>query len=385
MTPDSRKCLFVVILDGVSYDLAHASGGLDRFDESAPLRTVLGYSVAAQSSILTGVSPAQHGGFCMYYRSDSSFLKWARYWQYLHPGLKWRLGGRVGLQNVLRRIFGISGYFDLYKIPDSLIECFDLYEHTAMYEADSLGEHPTFLQTARQSGYAVKTWDWRDEFEDALDEANAAASSSEADVYLLYTCETDTLLHGSKHDETTIEKLGEYFEKVDKLFEAASASCGDVQMLVLSDHGMKEVKDTVDVMGLLEKIPFKIGKDYMAFYDATMARFWFSSDKCRESIVSALDDIPSIKRLSDQYLKDEGCLFADRRYGEEIFLADPGVVICPSYYGGSPTLGMHGYAPDSQGYDAFVASKNISLQGVSTVCDISNLIVNALNCGKQES
>ncbi|HEU4364717.1 MAG TPA: hypothetical protein VFT13_04560, partial [Candidatus Krumholzibacteria bacterium] len=52
------------------------------------------------------------------------------------------------------------------------------------------------------------------------------------------------------------------------------------------------------------------------------------------------------RRLRDEELETMGCLFPAREYGETVFLADPGVLIVPSFMGSRAIAAMHGYHPD---------------------------------------
>ena len=51
------------------------------------------------------------------------------------------------------------------------------------------------------------------------------------------------------------------------------------------------------------------------------------------------------KRDTPETLAAEGADFADRRFGEDVFLLDPGVLMVPSYMGRAPLASMHGYDP----------------------------------------
>ena len=53
--------------------------------------------------------------------------------------------------------------------------------------------------------------------------------------------------------------------------------------------------------------------------------------------------------LSDDELRALGCWFPQHEYGDAVLLANPGVLIVPSFMGAKPIAAMHGYHPD----DAF--------------------------------
>jgi hypothetical protein len=128
--------------------------------------------------------------------------------------------------------------------------------------------------------------------------------------------------------------------------DAAARAGRDLATVVLSDHGMTDVTATVDVWGALEGAGLRAGRDYLAFFDSTMARFWGDGG----ALAAAAGRLAGHgRRLADEELAALGCLFPDRAYGEAVFLADPGVLIVPSFMGARPIAAMHGYHPD----DAF--------------------------------
>jgi hypothetical protein len=105
---------------------------------------------------------------------------------------------------------------------------------------------------------------------------------------------------------------------------------------------MTNVTRTVDLWGTLEQRGWRLGKHYLAFFDSTMARFWGDSRVARD----AADAGGAHGRiLSDDELKTLGAWFPGREYGEAVWLAEPGVLIVPSFMGSRPLAAMHGYHP----------------------------------------
>jgi len=49
--------------------------------------------------------------------------------------------------------------------------------------------------------------------------------------------------------------------------------------------------------------------------------------------------------LEEDELRRLNVLFEDRRFGEDIFLLNPGTLMTPSYMGADAVSGMHGYHP----------------------------------------
>src|SRR5262249_48633680 len=87
---------------------------------------------------------------------------------------------------------------------------------------------------------------------------------------------------------------------------------------LLSDHGMVDVEGTVDVMARLATLSVRWPSDYLAFFDSTMARFWWRAPGAREVVRDALAGEPAGRWLDDRELGREGGRFPGRDHGEGI-------------------------------------------------------------------
>jgi hypothetical protein len=70
------------------------------------------------------------------------------------------------------------------------------------------------------------------------------------------------------------------------------------------------------------------------------------NERARKEIAGALASLDCGAMLSDDDLRREGIYFEDRRFGEAVFLMDPGVLVLPSYMGATAPAGMHGFTPE---------------------------------------
>ena len=122
----------------------------------------------------------------------------------------------------------------------------------------------------------------------------------------------------------------------------------DTDVCIFSDHGMSAVTKIVDPLRHLQKAGMKEGKDYLAFLDSTLARFWSLTPDAEDRIIAAMKMLDGGHILSPQELVQYQ-IPDDKRYGEVIWLADFGSLVLPNYYQGSRrALGMHGYAPEGE-------------------------------------
>ena len=72
-------------------------------------------------------------------------------------------------------------------------------------------------------------------------------------------------------------------------------------------------------------------KDFGCVIDSTMVRLWYHHPEAQRIIQDVLSAEQRIRLLSKQELQAEGCDFPDNRFGDDIFLADPGVLLVPSH------------------------------------------------------
>jgi hypothetical protein len=142
-------------------------------------------------------------------------------------------------------------------------------------------------------------------------------------------------------------KLSAYEPWLDELMACAREHYKDVQLTIFSDHGMANCDRLLDLRARIEPLGLRMGRDYAVVYDSTMARFWFFNDRARTLVTECLHGVADGRILPDRELEELGALFADRYFGELIFLVEEGVLIVPSHMGERPIRAMHGYHPDA--------------------------------------
>ena len=133
-----------------------------------------------------------------------------------------------------------------------------------------------------------------------------------------------------------------------QLIESARQNYAAVNLVLFGDHGMVNVTRTLDLTGVLADLKLRFGSDYAYFLDSTMVRLWFYHHRAEQIVREAFQSVSGGRLLSAADLKHFGIAGCDRRNGELIFLADPGVLLFPNFFqgDGTPIKGMHGYDPD---------------------------------------
>jgi predicted AlkP superfamily pyrophosphatase or phosphodiesterase len=212
---------------------------------------------------------------------------------------------------------------------------------------------------------------WKDA--EILAQARRDIAGSDAEFFLLYLSEVDMFLHSHCKNPASIgEKIAWYDSQLRQVLAEARKVDPEASLVVFSDHGMTPVDQYYDLMKEIESLPVQMPRDYLAIYDSTMARFWFFSEGARRKIIERLKSSRCGRIVPDAELRDLGVFFADGRYGELVFLLDPGWMLARSDFNGPRWIpaGMHGYHPDDRHSDAiFLASREPSGE-VRTIADV---------------
>ena len=175
----------------------------------------------------------------------------------------------------------------------------------------------------------------------------------------LYWPGLDGLLHrvGNQSPEIAV-KLRLYEDWIEQLLGVVQQHYLRTDLYVFSDHGMANCETFLDLRCKIEALPVRMGADYAAVYDSTMARFWFFNEPAKRQIVDALTQVSQGRIIPDKELAAMHVLFPDRYFGELIFLVNEGVLIVPSHMGERPIHGMHGYHPGDKHSFALLCTNN---------------------------
>ena len=147
-------------------------------------------------------------------------------------------------------------------------------------------------------------------------------------------------------------EISEALKRIDKgiehIVKVANEHFNEVHLVIMGDHGMMEVSRHLDIWSELKKLPVKLEKDYLVFLDSTMVRFWFFLDRAESVIIDMLDNMECGHIISQEEKDRYHLNYPHNKFGDIIFLVDPGVLIFPNFYQNKkPVKGMHGYAPET--------------------------------------
>lgn len=385
MQPKQNKLSLFIFVDALGWEILNShpdflkGAAIDR----KKLRTILGYSSACDPSIISGLRPSQHGLWSSYYYSPKTSpfadIKWLRF---LPSVIKHSSRFRHLLSKYYAQRMAFSGYFQLYNVPFEYLPYFDYAEKKWIWGQkqrlpfgysifDHLLKHRVPFYVKPDSSTSDET-QW-DDVQKAIKDKNISYA------YLMLG-QLDAVMHakGNAHPDVT-KVVKKFDEKIRNLIDLANQNYQEVAWYVFSDHGMHNVSNEIDLQSIIQKLGLSFGKDYIAFYDSTMARFWYLNDSAKTKILKSLQGIKQGRILTDAELKQEGIFFANRRYGETLFLLEPSCLLVPSYMGQKRIAGMHGYHPDDAPSAAMICSNRFLPPDLTSIEQIFWIMIQELS------
>lgn len=280
------------------------------------------------------------------------------------------LPGNLGSRAHGRLRRGVSGYFrrrgitmPAYSIPYSSLPYFALTEDRIDHRDAGAFPSPSILALLETAG---KTF-YYDTFTalnftapyhadgERLDAVVRDAGEVPKDLYLVYIAAPDSVGHAcgpeSPEIRTMLRELDAGLERfVHELERVAPGN----RYLFLGDHGMLTVTKNVDaeceIRRLLRFSGLRAGRDVLYFLDSTMVRFWAMSARARASLSDVLAASAVFREngrwVDEAFARSHRIPWSDRRYGDYLWLAEPGVLVFPDFFHRlAPCRGMHGYDP----------------------------------------
>ena len=349
----------------------------DLTQDSRPLDTILGYSSACDPSIISGRTPSEHGLWSsFYYDPEGCPYKWVRHLRFLPDTLFQRGRVRRGISRYIKKRCGLTGYFQLYNVPFDVLPLFNYAEQKRIWAPGGLPHGKSIFDLLAEKGipHYVHDSDISDDLR--FEQLMADVQHQRIDFAYCSLGRLDALMHTVGNDHPDIGKLLRWYDgKIRALLDAAGENYKEVSWYVFTDHGMHNVTESYDLIADIESLGLEWNKDYVAFYDSTMARIWFLDEKARNPIFQCLENHSKGRILSEEELKEHGIWFDDGQYGDLIFLMNSGKQIVPSFMGVKPVEGMHGYEPGDPDSYASISSNRLIPESITKIQHIHNLML----------
>ena len=257
-----------------------------------------------------------------------------------------------------------SGSGEIYAVPAHLLGRFFPTEGDRDYDAPGAFGVESLLDVCHQAGLTTDLSDfvYRNRIEGTDEERamrlvrKASGCDPLPSLTLVYLGELDRAGHrfgpGAPGLKRAVREADSRLERIVSAWQARGAG-----ILVLGDHGMVEVEDTVDVQAEIHAVArthgWRVGRDIFYFLDSTLCRFWFGNrvragdmEQAVRARLKQSDLATRLDVLEGDLARELGSPMGDRRYGDLVVAARKGVMIWPDFFNPAPVRGMHGYDPD---------------------------------------
>lgn len=326
--------------------------------ERSRLRTVFGYSSACDPSIISGLLPSEHLQWSsFFYAPQDCPYRWIRHLRFLPSPIMNYHKVRHRLSQVIKKIHGFTGYFQIYNVPFAHLPYFDYAEKKRIFAPKGLRKGESIFDLMQHNQYPYYVDDSGDSDTYKFHKLNRALSENRPPFVYILLGKLDQVMHAQGPQGVGVSPLMEWYEEqIQHVYDQAKTLYSDVHLYVFSDHGMHQIEGTHDLQSEIQQLGLSYGKDYVAMYDSTMARFWFLNTQARQVITEKLAHLSFGRIIPDEELKQLGTYFPDHMYGELIFLLHAPYIIAPSYMNRKYLPGMHGFHPDDKDSYASICS-----------------------------
>ena len=380
MNVDNTVKVFVFV-DALGWKQVEKYGFLnDLLPYRRDIEMQFGYSCTAIPTILTGERPDVHGHLAFYdYAPEKSPFKAMRFLApLLRPRGFWRRGRvRNQLSKLVKRLYGFTGYFQLYGIPIERLPKLDYCEKTDLFLPGGLAPVKNLADVWSEQGLRYHISNWRLPEDENFHIAADLFRKGAVDRAFVYSAAFDALQHDNVgRDDVLRPKVEKYADTIRSLHSALVEGGRPFELTVFSDHGMTPLRGTADAPAALAKTGLVWGEDYASAIDSTMVRFWWLKPEAEAKVREAFASFRG-RWLSEEEMRHHGIWREDRKFGDAIFLADPGVQFVPGDMGVKPLNGMHGYDPADEDSRACWLSTVPVPDGLTRVCDYFSAMVSA--------
>ncbi len=331
------------------------------------VRTASGFT--QRTTIFTGAWADVTGRWTMHcydpdaspfrFLAGKSWTRWAQAAASALPGV----AGRVVEAQFRTRIYGRARaqarHPSTARIPLHLLRFFAMSEdERPVQEPGALGV-PSLFDAMHEAGVAFNYLMYPEvDGSDASTEAalvQGAGKDFKVWFGLLSGADQVGHAHGPRSPETAraCTQLDNRLHRIHKAFQKAGRP---PTWLVVGDHGMVEVTARVDALRALRRTAQNLGlveaQDWLAFCDSTTVKVWALRPEAKAFLDAAFTDLEGRGRILDADMARRRRIpFGDRRYGDRVWLADPGVLVRPDFFHRREerVLGMHGYDPGVEG------------------------------------
>ena len=381
-----KKPVLSIFADGVRFDSLQYMRFTNSLN-SAPLETVLGYSITCHPSMYTGVYPDKHKIAFHWVKSKKkngpyTFLSYfPDFFPFSNPYIQAIASHFYSKIFLKKKASPFMGYGKLLNLPMKFWNQIDINEFKYWDDDNYINEDiKTIFELVRENKYRYHISNMH---KPNLGNLNAVKTVDpiKYDWVYYFIGESDSVSHQftqhSNEGKLFLNKLDKFIETEYKRFEKAYGKDG-FDFIFWSDHGHISIEKQIDLYDFFKQNNINL-KNGFHLVDSTTARFWPKNENQRNEIMRVMEKIPEATLVKNEdYL---GLHLANDTdlYGELFYYLKEGVVFIYTIHGfGKETLSMHGYHPDARGNDGLIVSNKSINKFKVTLPDIFVSTINSL-------
>lgn len=351
--------LITIFLDGLKPESLQHMPFLASLPFQGRMKTLLGYSVACHASMYTGLYPNRHHlWFIWQHKPQTSPHRWLRYFPF--PILLNHLPAKYFLTKTARLFYHPTALFGIpyiVHLPVKYWKMVDIAEKKFWNEPNYLDTAPTLFDYLRKHQVESEIV------------GLAHGSSSAADLVehhqfgdlkpwtYLFIGDVDGLSHHHTQESPyVISELKRFDHILETVVSKLRAKSQELRILAYSDHGHLHVTKKIDPYEHFKQQGDNLNR-YFHIIDANFLRMWFQKSERENRARKVLSHLEGGWILNDDELHKYHVQMPDKRFGELVFYLDAPAVFSKTIWGWSRSIqSMHGYLPDHDGMDGFIAS-----------------------------
>jgi len=373
-----RGVSLFIFCESLGWDLMQRLPFVDGLAENrAGVTPILGGGAATLPTVLSGAPPQEHEHFDWFvYSPRTSPFRMCRYLSYLPAAIKNSRRFRNAVVRWIRSANDITGRLDIFNMPLRRLPLFDFVEPRDLFERHALGKIKTLIDFFEENDIDYFCSDHNETDPENADALAEALYSRKIAAAFLHLRGIDTVVkHEGPGSSAVRGRMAWIDHRIRRLYETAAMGYDRVELVVFSDCGTLPVTNVFDLEDKLSKSRYAYGRDYVAVYGPTMAGFWFMTRERQTGLVQILNMLSCGRVLTKEELLEQGCWFSDNRFGEAIFLANPGTVFIPNDIVSAPLVTASGYHPHNEGLAAGFACNLGDIEPPKRLTQIHGLLV----------
>jgi len=364
----------IIFIDSLPYYYLEETSFLRSFERKKPLTPGFGFSVNIKAELFSGLMPDEVDFFCEWgYRGGNklglgllrllSFFDLRKFMPRLDRAvhkLLLRIGMQVGnIPFAYLPFFTQGGEKSVYSPDFPHSSVFSVHKNLKMVLAED-----------SELGHGQRD-------ENAYQESKKVVGNSR-NVFISFV-DLDYVSHeygvGSLEYKQKVMKLDAWICNLCRDFERHHEDCN---LVILSDHGMANIKRTVAINPEATVGPVS-NNTYVYFLDSVILRIWLFDPSLEGRINAYLNQLGCGRILGQRERGDFG--LTSSVWGDSILVLDEGYVFSPNFFGLKTPKAMHGYHPSLESQKGLLLYKgraDIDLWRIKRTIDVFGLLCNLL-------